>query len=97
VEDTNKELKDSWYYIKPKPRHVIINLRNTMIVLTNRVLKSGKHRVITPPGPQGRFDKYRVLTNARPANDTLMRNLKSDIIPPKTAKQMDKEPLTALQ
>jgi len=97
VEDADKELEDSWYYIKPEPGHVIVNLGDIMVVLTNGVLKSGKHRVVTPPGPQGRFDRYSVLTNARPANDTLMRSLKSDMIPPETAEQMDEEPLTALQ
>ena len=97
VEDADKELEDSWYYINPEPGHVIVNLGDTMVVLTNGVLKSGKHRVVTPPGSQGRFDRYSVLTNARPRNDTLMRSLKSDMSPPETAEQMAEEPLTALQ
>ncbi|KAM3075715.1 hypothetical protein ACMFMG_007846 [Clarireedia jacksonii] len=97
VEDIDKESEDSWYYIKPEPGHVIVNLGDTMVVLTNGVLKSGKHRVVTPPGPQGKFNRYSVLTNARPKNDTLMRSLKSDIIPPESEEKLAEEPLTALE
>jgi len=53
VEDADKEAEDSWYYIKPELRHVIVNLGDAMVVLTNGMPKSGKHRVATPPGPQG--------------------------------------------
>lgn len=97
LEDADNEPEDSWYYIKPESGQVIVNLGDVIAVLTNGVLKSGKHRVVTPPGPQGRFDRYSVLTNARPANSTLMRSLKSDMIPPETAEQLKEKPLTALQ
>jgi isopenicillin N synthase-like dioxygenase len=97
VEDSDKEPEDSWYYVKPEPGHVIVNMGDAMVILTNGVLKSGKYRVVTPPGHQGKFDRYSVLTNARPANGTLMRSLKSDVIPPETAEQLEEEPLTALE
>jgi isopenicillin N synthase-like dioxygenase len=97
VEDADKESEDSWYYVEPKPGHVIVNLGDAMVALTNGVLKSGKHRVVTPPGPQGKFDRYSVLTNARPKNDTLMKSLKSDMIHPESEEQLAEEPLTALE
>ncbi|KAF2648722.1 Clavaminate synthase-like protein, partial [Lophiostoma macrostomum CBS 122681] len=70
-----------WLYIPPEPGHVIVNLGDTMLILSNGVLKSGRHRVVTPPGPQAEFHRYSVLTNLRPSNDTPMRALKSDMIP----------------
>jgi isopenicillin N synthase-like dioxygenase len=96
VEDADKEPEDSWYYVKPEPGHLIVNMGDVMVVLTNGVLKSGKHRVVTPPGQQGKFDRYSVLTNARPKNETLMRSLKSDMIP-ESEEELAEEPLTALE
>ncbi|KAF4629093.1 hypothetical protein G7Y89_g9055 [Cudoniella acicularis] len=56
VEDADEEPEANWYYVKPEPGHVVVDLGDVMAVLTNGVLKSGKHRVVTPPGPQGKFD-----------------------------------------
>ncbi|PQE23088.1 2OG-Fe(II) oxygenase family protein [Rutstroemia sp. NJR-2017a WRK4] len=97
LEDADKESEDSWYYVKPEPGCLIVNLGDAMVVLTNGLLKSGKHRVVTPPGPQGRFNRYSVLTNARPKNDTLMRSLKSDMINPESEEQLAEEAITALE
>jgi isopenicillin N synthase-like dioxygenase len=85
---------EEWLYIPPEPGHVIVNLGDTMVILSNGVLKSGRHRVVTPPGPQAKFHRYSVLTNLRPANDTLMRALKSDMIPPEEGNGED---ITALE
>lgn len=92
MEDRDHE-GEEWLYVKPEPGHVIVNLGDPMVVLTNNVLKSGRHQVVTPPGPQGKYHRYSVLTNLRPTNDTPMRALKSDVIPP----QEDGEVLTALE
>ena len=72
---------EEWLYVKPEPGHVIVNLGDPMVVFTNGLLNSGRHQVVTPPGPQGLFNRYSVLTNLRPADDTPMRPLKSDVIP----------------
>ena len=50
-------------------------------MFTNRVLKSGKHRVVRPPGEQAQFDRYSVLAGLRPERDTKMMALESEVIP----------------
>lgn len=87
---------EEWLYVKPEPGHVIVNLGDPMVVFTNGLLKSGRHQVVTPPGPQGLFHRYSVLTNLRPANDLPMRALKSDVIPNKEGKELEEVP-TALE
>jgi len=81
VDHAVEEPEDTWYYVRPAPGHVLVNLGLAMQVLTNGVLKAGKHRVVTPPGEQGKFDRVSVLISARPKLDTLMRSLKSPKIP----------------
>ena len=95
MEDSD-HVGEEYLYVKPEPGHVIVNLGDPMVVFTNGLLKSGRHQVVTPPGPQGLFHRYSVLTNLRPANDTPMRALKSDIIPVKEGGEEGELP-TALQ
>lgn len=80
---------DAWRWVKPMPGHVIVNLGDALSVLTNNVLKSGMHRVITGPGPQKSIDKYSVLLGYRPALTTPMAPLSSPIIPELTAAQKE--------
>lgn len=88
---------EEWLYVKPEPGHVIVNLGDPMVIFTNGVLKSGRHQVVTPPGPQALHHRYSVLMNLRPTNDTPMRSLKSDVIPPVADGEEDGEVDTALQ
>lgn len=81
VDHTMEEPEDTWFYVPPKPGHVIVNLGLALQVLTNNVLNAGKHRVVTPPGEQGKHDRISVLISARPHEDTLMQSLKSPKIP----------------
>lgn len=46
-----------------------------MVTFTNGALKSAKHRVVPPPGPQGAADRYSVVYFVRPHNDVPMRAL----------------------
>lgn len=46
-----------------------------MVTFTNGTLKSAKHRVVPPPGPQGAADRYSVVYFVRPHNDVPMRAL----------------------
>lgn len=95
-EDADKNT-DKWFFVKPEPGHVIVNLGEAITIMTNGKLKAGKHRVVTPPGPQGKFPRFSVIATNRPANYTLMKSLKSDVIPPETEKQLNEEPIDALQ
>ena len=78
--DTALESEDSWYYVPPVPGHVIMNLGDALHILTNGLLGSGKHRVVTPPGGQGMHERISVLLVARPEESTPMKTLKSPLI-----------------
>lgn len=80
--DTALESESSWYYVPPVAGHVIMNLGDALTIFTNGLLCSGKHRVVTPPGDQSKFDRISVLLVARPDWSTPMRSLKSPLIPP---------------
>ncbi len=85
--DKDTETEESWRWVKPLPGHAIVNLGDALQILSNNVLKSGKHRVVKAPGPQAGFDRYSVLLGTRPANDTPMTALKSPRIPAYTPEQ----------
>ncbi|KAJ5957960.1 oxidoreductase [Penicillium vulpinum] len=85
---------EGWRWVKPIPGHVIVNLGDALSILTNGVLKSGFHRVITAPGAQQPLDKYSVLLGYRPALVTKMTPLVSSVIPPLTPKQQKDQVLT---
>lgn len=93
VDHTGKELEDTWLYVPPVPGHVLLSLGDAMQTLTNGVLKSGEHRVVSPPGEQGKHDRYSVLVSARPKEDTLMQSFHSPMIPPR--EQVEENTLTA--
>ena len=95
LDHTVDEPEDTWFYVPPVPGHVIMNLGNVMQIFSNGVLKSGKHRVVLPPGAQAMYDRYSVLITARPKEDTPMRSFKSPMIP--EGEQLDGEVLTAKQ
>ena len=68
-----------------------------MEVFTNKVLKSGLHRVIKAPGKQIAFDKYSVLIVARPADPTQMKAFKSPVIPGDTPEQANAQVFTNIE
>ncbi|KAI1661762.1 oxidoreductase [Daldinia decipiens] len=88
--DINTAMKgdeSGWRWVKPVAGHVIVNLGDALAILTNEHLKSGFHRVVSPPKEQAHLDKYSVLLGYRPALTTLMRPLPSPVIPPLTAEE----------
>lgn len=46
---------------EPLPGHAIINLGDAMVMFSNGLLKSGKHRVVPAPGEQVHVDRCRVV------------------------------------
>lgn len=89
VDHTEEEPEDSWFFVPPISGHVIVNLGLAMEVLTNNVLHAGKHRVVTSPGEQAKYERISVLVSARPEENTPMRALKSPMIPPDNIKDED--------
>lgn len=95
--DEETEPGSAWLHVEPIPGHAIINLGDPMVLFTNGLLKSGKHRVVTPPGEQGKFHRYSVLLTTRPASETPMRALDGPLIPVDAPESQDGEVLTAKQ
>ena len=93
----DKETEEDWRWVKPLRGHAIVNLGDAMQILTNNVLKSGKHRVMKAPGSQAGFDRYSVLLGVRPANATPMTAFKSPKIPAYTPEQAKAEVINAQQ
>lgn len=95
--DAAAEAEDSWRWVKPLPGYAIVNLGDAMQILTNKVLKSGMHRVVKAPGEQAAYDKYSVLVVSRPADNTPMKAFKSPVIPNNMPEQAITEVMTCKQ
>lgn len=95
--DVGTETEESWGFVKPIPGYAIVNLGDAMEVLTNKVLRSGLHRVVKAPGQQAPFDRYSVVVGARPNNKAIMRAFKSPMIPEDTPEQAKAEVMTSEQ
>ncbi|OCL11392.1 Clavaminate synthase-like protein [Glonium stellatum] len=94
IADHEEEDPKDWYWVAPQPGCALINFGDAMSVLTNNVIKAGKHRVCSPPGEQCKYSRISVLTSARPAETTMMRPFKSPVIPQPAGND---DALTALQ
>lgn len=89
--------EESWRWVKPVPGTAVVNLGDAMEVFTNKVLKSGLHRVIKAPGQQKAYDKYSVLIVSRPENNTPMKSFKSPVIPQDTPDQSQAPVYTSIE
>lgn len=87
--------EESWRWVEPVPGCAIVNLGDAMEVLTNKVLKSGLHRVVRAPGEQARWDRYSVLVGTRPNNDVPMTPLRSPCIPELTSEEAARPVMTS--
>ncbi|KAI9699568.1 MAG: hypothetical protein M1820_007066 [Bogoriella megaspora] len=92
--DGLKVNSEDWRYVRPEPGYAIVNLGDAMEIFTSSILKSGVHRVIKAPGQQRPHERLAVLIATRPENNSLMKALKSPIIP--THKQ-DGPAMTSLE
>jgi isopenicillin N synthase-like dioxygenase len=82
--------EESWHWVRPEAGQLIVNLGDSMPVLTNGVLKSGLHRVVTPHGEQSSLDRVSVLFTGRPNWEAPMIPFISSKIPSQTAEQKAK-------
>jgi isopenicillin N synthase-like dioxygenase len=67
-----------WLYVRPLPGHAIVNLGDSMVKLSNGILRSNIHRVITMPGLSEVTDRYSIVYFSRPENDVQMKSLVND-------------------
>jgi isopenicillin N synthase-like dioxygenase len=68
-------LNGEWLNVQPLPGHAIVNLGDAMVKLSDGVLKSNIHRVVTVPGLNEVVDRYSVVYFSRPENNVLMKSL----------------------
>lgn len=76
-----KGKEPEWTYVKPLKGHCIVNLGDAMVKFTNGLLRSNIHRVVSPPGEQGKETRYSVVYFSRPEDEVVLRRLDSDVIP----------------
>jgi len=72
---------DDWRWVRPEPGYATVNLGDAMEIFSNKVLKSGIHRVIKAPGQQKPHDRISVILANRPENNSLMQAFQSCAIP----------------
>ncbi|KAJ5839536.1 uncharacterized protein N7525_004724 [Penicillium rubens] len=66
-----------WQHIRIPPGVIAVNLADILQFLTNGYLKSGIHRVISPPEDQASNDRLGLLYFLRPAEQLMLRALDS--------------------
>lgn len=70
-----------WLWVKPKPRHAIVNLGDAAVKFTGGILCSGRHRVVPAPGEQGLFARYSIVYFVRPEDKCVLKRLKGGNVP----------------
>jgi isopenicillin N synthase-like dioxygenase len=74
--DTETKLcEDGWTYIRPLPGHCIINLGDALVKFSSSMLRSNIHRVVAPPGDQGKVTRYSLVYFCRPEDDVVLKSL----------------------
>ncbi|RMZ73659.1 Oxoglutarate iron-dependent dioxygenase [Pyrenophora seminiperda CCB06] len=66
---------DNWTYVRPLPSHCIVNLGDALVKFSKGILRSNIHRVVAPPGDQGKVERYSCVYFCRPEDDVLLRSL----------------------
>ncbi|BGP06707.1 hypothetical protein NBRC10512_004784 [Rhodotorula toruloides] len=71
-----------WQHIRPLPGHAVCNVGDTLSVYSGNIFKSNIHRVVPPPPPQDKDERWSLVYFIRPGFDNPLRPLsdKSDII-----------------
>lgn len=70
--------EQAWYYVRPEPGCLIVNLGDAMVQWTGGVLRSNCHRINFAPGEQRFVDRYSLAILFRPERDASMRRLVGD-------------------
>ncbi|KAJ0117906.1 hypothetical protein J7T55_014356 [Diaporthe amygdali] len=66
---------NAWLWVRPRPRHLIVNLGDAMVQWTGGLLRSNTHRVTYSPGDQRFVDRYSMAYFLRPERNARMKRL----------------------
>jgi isopenicillin N synthase-like dioxygenase len=86
----NQLCRDGWTYVRPLPGHAIINLGDALVKFSAGKLRSNIHRVVAPPGEQGKATRYSLVYFCRPEDDVALKSLVDG-----EEKQVEEEEVTA--
>jgi len=67
---------DEWQYIKPIPGCAICNLGDAMAIFSGGILRSNLHRVVPPPGEQGKYERWSLVFFTRPGASQILEPIK---------------------
>ena len=70
-----------WKWVNPRADHAIVNLGDTISILTNKFFRSCLHKVGPLPG-QAMDTRYSFAYLMRAEDETPLKGLESDLIPP---------------
>ncbi|KIK64425.1 hypothetical protein GYMLUDRAFT_161107 [Collybiopsis luxurians FD-317 M1] len=66
---------DEWLWLKPIPRHVIINVGLPLSILSGGILRSPILRVIAPPGDLASYERWSQVYYVHPGDSVVLRPL----------------------
>ncbi len=69
------ESDSSWRYIRPVPNCAIVNVGDALCQWSGGLLRSGMHRVVSPPGDQALLRRLSFVYVLKPGNKASMRRL----------------------
>jgi isopenicillin N synthase-like dioxygenase len=65
----------NWYYLRPEPNFAIVNVGDALCQWSGVVLRSGMHRVVSPPGEQAQNGRLSFGYVVKPSDGASMRRL----------------------
>ncbi|KAK6428642.1 hypothetical protein LTR95_015212 [Oleoguttula sp. CCFEE 5521] len=80
-----------WTYVLPLRDHIIVNLGDALVKLTAGVLRSNIHRVVSPPGEQGKETRMSLVYFARPEDEVVLKRLEGSGVIDDKAKEAGEE------
>jgi hypothetical protein len=69
-----------WEYLRIPAGTIAVNIADLLSILSNGYLKSGVHRVITPPEDQQHLNRLGVLYFVRPSDRLTLRTVDSPLL-----------------
>lgn len=69
---------ESWAWVRPQPKCLIVNVGDAMVKWTGGVLKSNMHRINFAPGEQRFVERFSLAILFRPERNASMRTLVGD-------------------